>query len=334
MAQTTLDGAQQSTPALARARRLLSAVPVIYYVLVFLLVVIYLRTPNFFAPNSLAAFVRAAAPLIIVTIGQMFVLLSGEIDLSIGSLMTVVAAAAAIVIDSDSANIPAATLLIIVIAVAVALTNGIATTIFRVPSFVTTLAMLLIAQGAISIYTGGAAQGGLTPEFRALGRGNFTEINEVGVPNALLVTVAVVVFSLVLMQLTTFGRRVYAVGSNPVAAALSGVPVGAVKRICFLLCSLCAALSAVLLVGFSGMSSLQVGTGYEFQAISAAVLGGVALTGGRGGVAGAVAGALTLQLLFRLLNLLALPLPFRLTVQGLIILGAVALSSAGRKDRG
>jgi ribose transport system permease protein len=151
---------------------------------------------------------------------------------------------------------------------------------------------------------------------------------------ALLVTLLVIALAVFLMNFTSFGRKVFAVGGNPVAAALSGVNTGHIKRMCFILCSLCAALASVMLVGFSGMSSLSVGDGYEFRAISAAVLGGVALTGGRGSVLGATAGALTLELLFRLLNLLALPLPFRLTVQGLIILAAVAFSewrSGGRR---
>jgi ribose transport system permease protein len=314
-----------------RARALLTQTPVIYYVLLVLLLLIYLRTPNFFQPNSLIAFIRNAAPIIILSIGQMFVLISGEIDLSVGSLITVTAAIAAKLIDSNNDNILIAVVAMILIALLIALTNGIAVTVFNVPSFVTTLGMLLIADGAISIITGGAAQGGLTEEFRVLGRGN---LGETGIPVALLVTLLVIALAVFLMNFTSFGRKVFAVGGNPVAAALSGVNTGHIKRMCFILCSLCAALASVMLVGFSGMSSLSVGDGYEFRAISAAVLGGVALTGGRGSVLGATAGALTLELLFRLLNLLALPLPFRLTVQGLIILAAVAFSewrSGGRR---
>ncbi|MBK8136783.1 MAG: ABC transporter permease [Chloroflexi bacterium] len=329
MAQATLDrNAPESF--IQRVRPYFTRLPVIYWVMALLLVFIYIRTPNFFTPNSLIAFIRNAAPLIVIAIGQMFVLVSGEIDLSVGSLITVAAALAAKVIDSDNANIPSAVLIIVLVTLAVALTNGIVTTFFKVPSFVTTLAMLLIAQGIISIVTGGAAGGGLTPEFRALGRGNVGDTN---IPIALIVTLLIYGLAVIIMQFTTLGRNIYAVGSNPAAAALSGVRVGGVKIMAFILCSCCAAMSAVLLVGFSGMSSLQVGSGKEFQAISAAVLGGVALTGGRGGVTGAVAGALTLELLFRFLNLLSLPLPYRLTVQGLIILGAVAASGYRGRNR-
>lgn len=312
----------------------LAQIQVIYFVLVVVMLLIYWRSPNFYQPGSLFAFVRSAAPLMIVTIGQMFVMISGEIDLSVGSLVTVVAAVAAQVINTNNANIPLAIVWIIGIAIAVGLANGIITTVFNVPSFVTTLAMLLIAQGTISYVTGGAAKGGLTPEFRVLGRGNFVfGETDTGIPVALIITLIVLLVTWVLMQGTTFGRRVYAVGGNPVAAALSGVRVRQVKILCFVISALCGALAAVLQVGFAGMASLNVGEGLEFQAISAAVLGGVALTGGRGGVFGAVAGATTLQLLFRLLNLLAVSNFFRLTVQGLIILGAVALTSLRNRGR-
>lgn len=322
-----MDGTVSSTRQVPLSQRLvrgLGQVPLITFVLLLVFIVIYLRTPNFFQPTRLAAFVRGAAPLMIVTIGQMIVLVSGELDLSVGSLITVCAAFAARVIHDNPSRAGEAMVWIFAIALVVGLVNGIVTTRFHVPSFITTLAMMLIAQGVISIITGGASQGGLTDNFRVFGRGN---LGDTGIPNALIITLVVIAISVYFLRKTTFGRRVYAVGSNPVAARLSGVNVSRVKIACFVICSLLACVGAILQVGFSGMASLTVGSGFEFQSISAAVLGGVALTGGRGSVFGAVAGALTLQAVFTLLNLLALPLPIRLTVQGLIILGAVAVNN-------
>jgi ribose transport system permease protein len=137
----------------------------------------------------------------------------------------------------------------------------------------------------------------------------------------------VIVIAILLLHYSKFGRRVYATGGNPIAARLSGVRVDNIKTIAFILSAISGGIGAILIVGFAGMSSLDIGTGYEFQAISAVVLGGVALTGGRGNVGMVVAGALTLQALFSLLNFMGLPLPIRLTVQGLIIIGAVALAA-------
>ncbi len=320
----TVISAEQTTTTRRRFTRLLSQIPLIYYVFLLVMFIIYLRTPSFFQGGPLVAFVRGAAPLIVVSIGQMFALVSGELDLSVGSLMTVCAAVASKVINNDPNRVGEAFLWIFAIAILVGLINGIMVTRFNVPSFVATLAMLLVAQGIISIITGGAAVGGLTENFRSLGRGN---IEGTGIPIALIVTLIVVVVCFYVLRMTTFGRRVYAVGSNPLAAHLAGVKVNRIKIAVFVICSLLASVAAVLLVGFSGMASLSVGSGYEFQSISAAVLGGVTLTGGRGSALSATAGALTLSAVFRLLNLMALPLPFRLTVQGLIILGAVAIGS-------
>ncbi len=314
----------RSSPWSQRLTRGLSQFPLIFFVLLLVLVVIYFRSPNFFKPGPFAVFIRAAAPLVIVTIGQMFVLIAGELDLSVGSLITVCAAFAARVIHDNPGRAGEAMVWIFAIALAVGLVNGIFTTYFRVPSFITTLGMMLFAQGIISIITGGASQGGLTENFRVFGRGN---LGDTGIPNALIVALVVILISIYLLRMTTFGRRVYAVGSNPLASRLSGVNVSRVKIACFVLCSLFACVGAILQVGFSGMASLTVGSGFEFQSISAAVLGGVTLTGGRGGVFGSVAGALTLQAVFSLLNLMALPLPIRLTVQGLIILGAVGVNN-------
>lgn len=315
-----------STPA-APSRRLppfLSRVPVILIVLIAVLVMIALVSPGFYRPNALLSFLKRSAPIIVVAIGQMYVMLSGEFDLSVGSLITFCAAVAANVMNNNPDNLLPALGWMVVVAVVVGLLNGVIVTWLRVPSFVTTLGMLLMLQGTISILTRGAPQGGITDNFRIYGRGN---IGETDIPYALIILVIVFLVGVYLMHFTTFGRRIYAVGGNPVASRLSGVNVAWVKTAAFVLCSLMAAVGALLIAGFSGVSSLSVGQGYEFQSISAIVLGGVALSGGRGNIAGAAMGALTLQALFSLLNYLGFPLPIRLSVQGLIIIGAVAVAA-------
>jgi ribose transport system permease protein len=302
----------------------LKSIPMIYFVMLLVFIVIGIVQPNFYATRPFFGFLKRAAPLIVVSIGQMFAIISGEFDLSVGSLITVCAAVAAKVIFDDPAKVWDAFLWIFVISFVVGLINGLVTTKLRVPSFVTTLGMMLILTGAISIYTRGAPQGGVTDNFRMYGRAN---LGDSVIPIALIISLVVITTAVLLMNFTTFGRRIYAVGGNPIAARLTGVRVDMTKTLAFVLCSLSAGLGSVLIVGFAGMSSLGIGSGYEFQSISAVVLGGVALTGGRGNVGMVVAGALTLQALFSLLNFLGLPLPIRLTVQGLIIIGAVALAA-------
>lgn len=320
--ETTLTTARE--PASQRLRRLLSKVPVILIVLAVVLILIALVAPTFYRPVALLNFLKRAAPIIVVAVGQMYVMLSGEFDLSVGSLITVCAAVAANVINNNPDNVTVAFIWMFGIAIVVGLINGLIVTRLNVPSFVTTLGMLLVLQGAISIYTRGAPQGGITDNFRIFGRGN---IEGTDIPYAFVIMLIVIAIGVYLMHFTTFGRRIYAVGGNPVAARLSGVNVGLVKTMAFVLSALMAAIAATLIAGFSGVSSLSVGQGYEFQSISAIVLGGVALGGGRGNIAGAVMGALTLQAMFSLLNFLGFPLPIRLSVQGLILVGAVSIAA-------
>ncbi|MBL8154499.1 MAG: ABC transporter permease [Anaerolineae bacterium] len=307
-----------------RLRGLLNRIPVILIVLVVVLILIALVAPTFYRPVALLNFLKRAAPIMVVAVGQMYVMLSGEFDLSVGSLITVCAAVAANVINNDPNNVLLSFVWVFGIAILVGLINGLIVTRLNVPSFVTTLGMLLVLQGAISIYTRGAPQGGITDNFRIYGRGN---IEGTEIPYAFVIMLIVIAIGVYLMHFTTFGRRIYAVGGNPLAARLSGVNVGLVKTAAFVLSAVLAAVGAILIAGFSGVSSLSVGQGYEFQSISAIVLGGIALGGGRGNIAGAVMGALTLQAMFSLLNFLGFPLPIRLSVQGLIIVGAVAIAA-------
>ena len=148
-------------------------------------------------------------------------------------------------------------------------------------------------------------------------------------PYALLIALPFVVAAWWLMHRTTFGTQVLAVGGNPRAAFVSGVPVWRVRSAAFLLSSTLAGLAAFLLSGFTGVS-LELGSGLEFQAIAAVVLGGAVLGGGRGTIPAALAGATTLAALFTVLNLLGLAQPLRLTVQGLILIAAVATASRRR----
>lgn len=301
---------------------LLKRVPFIYYLLFIVLLLIWFVAPGFYQLKPFLSFLKRSAPIVIVTMGQAIVILNGEIDLSVGSLITVCAVAAAKIINNTSGNEANAFFWIFTIAIVVGLINGLVTTRLRVPSFVTTLGMLLILQGAISIWTKGAPKGGITPEFRYFGNGSIGDL-----PIAVIVLVVVVLVVTVLMEKTTFGRRVYAVGGNQVAARISGIRPEITKTTSFLICSLLGAIGAVLIAGFSGVSTLTVGQGYEFQAIAAAVLGGISLSGGRGKVAHAAVGALTLQALFSLLNFLSLPISIRETAEGLIVITAMAISA-------
>ncbi|MBM0202607.1 ABC transporter permease [Micromonospora sp. STR1s_5] len=301
-------------------------------ILAVLLVLVGIRQPDFLAPQSLMSFLGRSAPIILLAAGQYFVIVSGEFDLSVGSLVTAQVVVAARLIDSDPSRTWPVVLLLLAFGALVGLVNGLITTRLRVPSFITTLGMFLILVGAVYLWSDGAPKGGLSEEFRRFGRRAFEDVPVLGrVPYALLVLVVLAVAAVLLMR-SDFGRTLVAVGDNPRTAELSGVRVWRTRTFAFILSGLAAAVAAILLGGYSGVS-FQAGAGLEFGAITAVVLGGVALGGGRGAVVGAMLGALTLELLFALMNFYGVSGALRSTVQGGIILLAVAVSATRSSSR-
>jgi ribose transport system permease protein len=302
-----------------------SVVPIVA-ILAVLLTLLTIRQPDFLSPPSLMSFLGRSAPIILLAAGQYFVIVSGEFDLSVGSLVTAQVVVAARLVDSEPSRTWPVVLLLLAFGAIVGLVNGLVTTRLGVPSFITTLGMFLILVGAVYLWSDGAPKGGLSEEFRRFGRRAFEDVPGLGrLPYALLVLLAVAGLA-VLLTRSDFGRTLVAVGGNPRTAELSGVRVWRAKTIAFVLSGLAAALAAILLGGYSGVS-FQAGAGLEFGAITAVVLGGVALGGGRGSVVGAILGALTLETLFALMNFYGVSGALKPTVQGAIILLAVAVST-------
>jgi ribose transport system permease protein len=299
----------------------------IFIVLLGLLVWIAILNPNFTEPPVFLAFLKRAAPLVILAAGQMFVIVSGEFDLSVGSLVTAVVVAAAGLTEGDPDRTWWVVAALFGLGILVGLVNGIVTTRLHVPSFITTLGMLLILQGSVLYWSGGAPRGSLPDNFRVLGRRGIEDVPLIEqLPYSVIILVVVGIAAVLLLHRTTFGKQLFAAGGNPRAASLSGVDVPLVRTLAFVLSSISAVIAGILVGGFAGISQ-DAGAGYEFQAISAVVLGGAALGGGRGSMVAAMAGALALEALFTLLNLLGLPKPLRDAVQGLIIIGAVAYAA-------
>lgn len=322
----------RSSPA-TRARHALARSAPIFGVLAVLLVWIAIENPNFTEPPGFLAFLKRAAPLAVLAAGQYFVIVTGEFDLSVGSLVTVTVVVAAQLLADNPDSTAAVLALVLLLGAAVGLVNGLITTRLHVPSFITTLGMLLILDGAVFYWTDGAPSGSLTEAFRAFGRGGVDDVPVLEqLPWSVVVLVAVGICAVLLMRADT-GKKFMAVGDNDRAAALSGVPVARMRTLAFVISGVLAALAGVLLGGFAGVS-VQVGDGLEFQAITAVVLGGVVLGGGRGSVVAAIAGALTLEALFTLLNLLGVSGALESTVEGLIIIAAVAFAAYRlRSDR-
>ena len=315
--------------ARSRARRALSSLlstGTIFLVLFVLLALIAIENPSFLEPGPFLAYLKRSAPLVILAAGGYFVIVSGGFDLSVGSLVTVIVVVAARVIEGEPSRAWPVIALLVAIGAGVGLVNGLISTLLRVPSFITTLGMLLILQGAVFLWTGGAPTGALSENFRSIGRQGIEGIPLVEeLPWSVLVLFAVGIGAVALMR-ADYGRQLIATGDNDRAARLSGVRVNRVRTIAFVLSGTLAGVAGILVAGFAGVSA-QAGLGLEFDAITAIVLGGVVLGGGRGSVVGAMAGALTLEALFTLLNLYGISGALEDTVQGVIIIAAVAFAS-------
>ncbi|WP_053387780.1 ABC transporter permease [Leucobacter japonicus] len=325
--------AAASDSGLARfVRTAISPRGAVYLLLVVLLIAVAILNPSFAEPGQLVRYIQRVAPIAIVAIGQYFVIVSGEFDLSQGSLVTTQVVLAGTLIGQDEAKALPVLVLLLVLGTVVGIVNGLVTTFLKVPSFIVTLGMMLVLYGGVMWWTGGAATGNPADSFRQIGRGGIDGLPIIGLlPWAVLVLAGVVGIAAWLSR-RPFGRTLVAIGDNPAAGVFAGASVWRTKTAAFVISSLSATIAGVLLVGYAGVHP-SVGKGYEFIAITAVVLGGVVLGGGRGSVWGALAGAFALETLFTLLNFTSVPSTLRDAIQGAIIIAAVAYSGAAFRAR-
>src|SRR5690606_21778249 len=225
----------------------------VFLLLVVLLVAIVVVNPSFAEPGQLMRFLQRVAPVAIVAMGQYFVIVSGEFDLSMGSLVTAQVVGAGVLVGQDGSRTVPVLALMLAFGVLVGLVNGLATTFLRVPSFIVTLGMMLALLGAVMFWTGGAATGNPADEFRQIGRGGWREVPVLDfVPYAVVILVGLLVLALWYTHRPA-GTLHVAVGDNVATAHHAGVRVWWVKTRAFVISSLSATVAGVLLVGYAGV---------------------------------------------------------------------------------
>ncbi|KRB32779.1 MULTISPECIES: ABC transporter permease [Mesorhizobium] len=287
--------------------------------LVALMIVAALASPTFLRPANLVNVLTIAAPLGMVVIGQTFVILVRGLDLSVASLMATVAVLATAFKATTNEAIPMIFIAAIALSAVVGLVNGWLVAKRNVSPFLATLAMMIILQGIRFAYTGGAPISTLPPGMGFLASGRIF-----GVPvNLITLAFLAIAFGIVLHR-SRLGREIFMVGSNPKAAFLNGVAPDRVVILCYVICSVCAGIGGLFLLGYVGTVSNWVGQGYELDSIVAAVMGGVALTGGRGNIFAALLGVAVLVVINNLVLLLGFPIEMQLIIKGVIIIGAAA----------
>jgi ribose transport system permease protein len=283
--------------------------------------------PNYLEAGVFMNFLRRAAPLIILAAGQLYVVLTGGFDLSMGAIVTLVVLAASILINGDPEMTWPTIGLLYLMGFAVGLLNGLVVTFLKVPSIITTLGTMLLVNGLALAWSGGSARGDLPGNFRYLGRFVMRDIWLIdNLPLAVIVLAVFMLLAWFGLHGIVYGKRALAIGDNARAAELAGMPVAATRITAFVVSALAAVTAGILVGGFSGVS-VNAGRGLELQAIAACVIGGAQLLGGRGSVWSALFGALSLFSLFTLLNLAGLPQALRDSIQGVILIAAVGASA-------
>ncbi len=274
---------------------------------------------------------QRSAALGIVAVGQTLAILAGSLDLSVAYLISLVSLVAAETMAGQPSNILTAVVAALGVAGAlVGLVNGVVITKPKVHAFIATLGVALVIRGVLDhLYDGPA--GRVPVEFQQLG---YARIGPIPVAAILWAAVAVAVWFL--LRRTRLGNRIYAVGGDVEVARLSGVRTDRVVIAAHVLCSLCAGVAGLLLASRLGAGAPTVGTdgGYDLESIAAVVLGGTALAGGRGGVAGTVGGVLLLAVLDSVFNQLEVNSFFKDVVRGVVIVVAVAVYAAPDRQEG
>ena len=277
-----------------------------------------LASAEFLTADNMANLARQVAIFGIIAVGQLLVILTAGIDLSVGSVLGLTGCVTAELLV-HGVGIPIAIAAGFGVGIAIGLFNGSLVAYGKMPPFIVTLGMLGIARGVVLVMTDASTIQPLPDAFGDIANGDF-----IGVPNLLWMFLAVVIVTAFVLRRTVFGRYIYAIGSNPESARLSGVPVTRVLVAVYAIAGLLAAVGGVLFMSRLNAGIPTAGTGYELNAIAACVIGGASLFGAKGGAFGAAAGALIVATLNNGGNLLAVNAFYLQIIIGGLILAAVA----------
>ena len=285
---------------------------------ILLIVATKVMNPGAGFTQQIAAVLVTSIFLVVASFGQGLTILLGGIDLSIGVVIGIAAMMISVLTDGRDAALPWAVPLTLAAGGAIGLVNGIGIALAGVPPFIMTLASGVTFFGVGLGFTSGLAQEPVAPALAYLMSGNWF-----GVPIPILLIVAFVTAASLFQNGTSIGRKLYAIGSSPGAARVLGLPIGGLTILAYILSGLCAAISGLLLAGYSSAATLDMGNPLLLQTIAAVVIGGASVMGGRGTYFGTFAGALFLSALGTVITVLSLSQGLRDIVEGAIIVGAL-----------
>lgn len=292
--------------------------------LVVLLLFFSIASPNFFTFSNISGVLLSTAVIGILALGTTFVIITGGIDLSIGTGMTLSAVMTGIFLTNLQLPLIVGVIGGIATGALMGLVNGMNIAILRLPPFIATLAMMLIAQGLALVISGvKPIYFSSVVGFKSISLGSLVP----GIPNAVLILFVLAIVAYLLLSKTIVGRYTFAIGSNEEATRLSGVNTRKWKIVIYTTAGIFTGIAGVVIAARLDSAQPQLGVGYELQAIAAVVIGGTSLLGGRGSIMGTLIGALIMSVLINGLRILSIQTEWQNVVVGVVILAAVFTDS-------
>lgn len=294
------------------------------FVAIYLIFALLCGKEGFLSLGNTLNIARQISMITIIAIGMTFVIISGGIDLSVGSTVAMTGVLAAMILSATGGkaggNLPLAFAGALIAGVLIGAFNGFIIAQFKVPPFIVTLSTMIGFRGLVFLICGGRPVGDLPESFYSLGGGHL-----LGIPIPILIMAAVITIAWYLTDHTKFGRYTYAIGGNEEAARFSGINIKSMKIAIYSLCGLAAAVSGLILASRLFSGDPKSGQLYELDAIAAAVVGGTSLSGGKGTILGTLLGALIIGVISNGLNLMGVESYTQNIIKGAVILIAVLL---------
>jgi len=303
-----------------------------YIALILLFIIASIASPKIFLTfANITNIFRQASIVGVVSIGMTVVLLVAGIDLSVTSVMAISACLFAhisqsYVADGHEGILLGQVVLVICIGVLIGLANGLIIVLRNVEPFIITLGTGQVLRGINYIYTKGSPGGTVTKFWKNFGSKSLGGV----VPYAVILYILLMVVFIVLLHKTVFGRHIYAIGSNPEAARLSGIKVKANKIMAYVLCGFTASVAGIMLAARVRVGEPNGSTGYDMDAIAAVVIGGTAMAGGKGSIICTLAGVLIMAIMNNILNIIGADPYLQIVIKGLIILVAVLIQKKNK----
>ena len=309
------------------SRYLLRHEAILAVLLVLALVVLAMQSDRFFTVDNLLNQGRLMAEVGLVALAMTFVIVSAGIDLSVGSILGLVAILLGVFWQKLGLPLPLAMVLGVVVGALAGLVNGVIITRFRVPPLIATLATLALYRGLAEGISQARSVRGYPEWFFVLGQGEV-----LGVPTQLWIFLACAVIAAIVLGMSTFGRATYVTGANAVAARFSGIPVDRTILLIYTASGLISGLAAIIFVSRVSTTRSDMGTGLELDVITAVVLGGTSIFGGRGTIIGTLLGLVLMQALKNGLALAGVKGDGTIVVIGLILIATIIISNLVRRD--